>query len=146
MNKTPLFSEINDVKMHIALLWQIASADGVILPQEEGFIKNVLDIYSAHSALDDAAQLFEEAKAISAPEIKDWKTALCGQPVAARNLIKDLIVLAYIDQDFCESEKNQIYEIASSLGISNENADEIANAVWNVMDATNKLNHLIFVS
>ncbi len=146
MNKTPLFSEANDVKMHIALLWHVALTDGKVLDSETTFIDNVVKIYASHLGIASDNDIMKAAKSAPENEIVLWKETLKQRPVQARNLIKDLITLAYVDNEFGEAEKYFIGGFASCLGVPNEDFRKMAEAIFQLMTATKTLEQLIFVA
>lgn len=144
MQNILLFSDVEDIKMHIAVLQQMAKADGIIKDAEQNFISNVISIYSSHIGIEETTQITEKTDELSSEAIYCWENSLKFRPVQAKNLLKDLITLGYLDMDFSNPEKDLVRDIALQAGITQDTVEKIAFSVRQIMEATVALNNLIF--
>jgi len=143
MEGQPYFKSERDVLMHIATLFKLASVDGVFSSEEENFIVALADKYSQLRETKSYGDLLNEAKEVSLEEIDVWLDSLKAQSVSARNLLKDFIVLGYVDGRYCDKETTFVKECAEKLGVSPVMVTKIEKSVLDIITALDAMKRCI---
>ena len=144
---TLIFESENDIVMHIAVLVRIAMADGKLLDSEKKFMTNTAILYAKAFGTKSFEAMVDECIAgLAKTAVDDWLSIVATHPSEARNLIKDMVALGYVDGDFCSNERDVVYAYSDKLNVPRKVVDEIDLHVFNLIQESKALNQLIAVS
>ena len=138
-----LFDTERDILMHIASLVRVANADGEVLECEEKFIEQMAVAYTHSFGAISFDEIVSKSDKITSADVIDWQHTLLERPQEARNLVKDLIALAYADGDYCDSERHMIEKDAATLGVGIEDVRAIEKALIEFSQAAQNLNAIL---
>ncbi len=139
-----IFQDEKDIVMHIAALVRIAMADGKFLDSEKAFITNTANLYAgAYGTKPFEAMVDEYIANLPTTALDDWLSNIANHPVAAKNLVKDMIALGHVDGDFCEAEWKSVCAMAASLNVKEDVVAAIEAALANLLEAARNLQLII---
>jgi len=140
---TLLFEDVDDIRMHIALLVRIASADGVFHPAERRFVETIADGYAKAFGGNPFAVMEQTLSEVDADALNAWMAGISEKPRMARNLIKDMISLGYVDGRYCDKENSAVADAAKRLGVEATIVERIEKAVMGAVAAMADLSRCV---
>ena len=134
-----------DAVMHIVALGKLAMADGLFHSKERRVMKAV----AARLAHELGLDTFEEVHAligggtIRVDDSLAWRDSVRADPVKAKRVLKDMLVLAYADGNCSLDEQYTICAVADEYGIGQAELKEISEAVRSLKRAEDELNSIV---
>ena len=139
---TPIFSSENDIKLHLCALIRIANADGNFCDREKALVNSTIGAYCTIFPSLSAEELL--AVEFSDNDFDAALERLKAAPLQARLLIKDLVTLGYIDDDYCDAERKMVAEFGTKLGIPMAIIHELEELTMDYLHTMKKLNNMIW--
>lgn len=147
VNPSQIFLEEKDIVMHIAVLMRIAMADGRFLDSEKMFLESVASSYTkAYGTRSFDNMVDDVITNLPVSAIDVWLKATSDRPSQARLLIKDMIALGYVDNDFCKAEREVVDKYAELLNVPKEIVDVFDKCISILVKATNELHEVLEIS
>ena len=139
--ETPLFRSEEDIKFHLCALRRLAFADGVFCDVEKTVLTNTIRAYCDQFPDLVFSNLIEID--FSEEDFTNALERLKESPVQAKLLIKDLVTLGFVDNDYCAAERAMVANYGTKMGISLETINEIETLTEEMLTIIKRLNFVI---
>ena len=144
-----IFENSNDLVMHMASLVELAHTDGKFLECEQVCLSQLAVGYASQLGNIDFNSIFREvenrepSKEIFREKLKGWQENLRHRPIAARVLLKDMVLLGYSDDEYGVEERRMVLDAATRFGISVDVLKAIEDVVFVSIEATSRMRDIL---
>jgi hypothetical protein len=125
-----------DALNYIKVLQYIANIDGIDETEKKG-IENLISLRGWDS------KLYNEGLESPMNSISELPYNAVTIGIFSNYIIRDCVLVAYIEGGYSQEEKNSVISIAKDIGVSSETLKQIEDAVFHYVEAIEKWSPLI---
>jgi hypothetical protein len=125
-----------DALNYIKVLQYIANIDGIDETEKKG-IENLISLRGWDS------KLYNEGLESPMNSISELPYNAGTIGIFSNYIIRDCVLVAYIEGGYSQEEKNSVISIAKDIGVSSETLKQIEDAVFHYVEAIEKWSPLI---